>query len=93
MESWKTKFQLVPPDMHQRSKAERMIWHFKNHFLSIFAGINVAFPPCFWDLHLPQSKLTVILLHQATIMLKISAWEYFNGPSDFNTTPLAPVVN
>jgi hypothetical protein len=32
-ESWKTKFQLVPPDMHQRNKAERMIQHFKNHFL------------------------------------------------------------
>ncbi len=27
-ESWKTKFQLVPPDMHQRNTAERMIPHF-----------------------------------------------------------------
>ncbi len=30
-ESWKTKFQLVPMGMHQRSKAKQMIWYFKNH--------------------------------------------------------------
>ncbi len=39
-ESWKTKFQLVPPDMHWRNKAKQIIRHFKNHFLSILAGIN-----------------------------------------------------
>jgi hypothetical protein len=44
-ESWKTKFQLVPPDMHWRHKAKRMIWHFKKHFLSILAGIDATFPP------------------------------------------------
>jgi hypothetical protein len=90
-ESWKTKFQLVPPDMHQRNKAEWMIWHFKNHFLSILAGVNAAFPPYLWDLLLPQAKLTANLLRQATIDPKISTWEYFNGPFDFNKTPLAPV--
>ena len=30
-------------------------------------------------------------MQQATIIPKISAWEYFNGPFDFNTCPLAPV--
>jgi hypothetical protein len=44
-ESWKTKFQLVPLDMHRRNKAKRMIQHFKNHFLSILAGVDAAFPP------------------------------------------------
>ncbi len=44
-ESRKTKFQLVPQDMHRRNKAERMIGHFKNHFLSILAGVNAGFPP------------------------------------------------
>jgi hypothetical protein len=77
--------------MHWRNKAERMIRHFKNHFLSILAGVNAAFPLYLWDLLLPQAKLTVNLLHQATIDPKISAWEYFNGPFDFNKTPLAPV--
>jgi hypothetical protein len=82
---------LVLPDMHQRNKAERMIWHFKNHFLSILAGVDATFPPYLWDLLLPQAKLTVNLLRQATIKPKISTWEYFNGRFDFNKTPLAPV--
>jgi hypothetical protein len=43
------------------------------------------------DRPLPQAKLTVNLLRQATINPKISAWEYFNGPFDFNKTPLSPV--
>jgi hypothetical protein len=90
-ESWKTNFQLVPPDMHQRNKAKQMIRHFKNHFLSFLAGVGAAFPPHLWDLLLPQAKLTIKLLRQATINPKISAWEYFNGPFDFNETPLAPV--
>ncbi len=50
-----------------------------------------AFLLYLWDLLLPQAKLTVNLLHQATINPKISTWEYFNGLFDFNKTPLAPV--
>jgi hypothetical protein len=81
----------VLPDMHQRNKAKQVIWHFKNHFLSILAGVNKAFPPYLWDLLLPQAKLTINLLHQATINPKMSAWEYFIGLFEFNKTPLAPV--
>ncbi len=66
-----------------------MIRHFKNHFLSILAGINAAFPPYLRDLLLPQAKPTVNLLCQATINPKISAWQYFNnGCFDFNKTPI-----
>jgi hypothetical protein len=54
--SWETKFQLVPPDMHQRNKAKRIMRHFKNHFLSIRAGVNAVFTPYLWDLLLPQAK-------------------------------------
>jgi hypothetical protein len=89
-ETWRAKIQLVPPDMHHRNKAERMICHFKNIFLSILAGVDAAFPPYLWDLLLPQAELTINLLRQATANPKISAWEYVNGPFDFNKTPLAP---
>ena len=90
-ETWRAKFQLVPPDMHHRNKAKQMIHHFKDHFLPILAGIDATFPPSLWDLLLPQAKLTINLLHQATANPKILAWEYFNGPFDFNKTSLAPV--
>ncbi len=72
-ETWRAKFQLVPPDMHHRNKAEQMIHHFKNHFLSILAGVDAAFPPYLWDLLLPQAELTINLLRQATANSKISA--------------------
>jgi hypothetical protein len=68
-----------------------MIRHFKNHFLSILAGVNAAFLPYLWDLLLPQAKLTINLLRQATANPKISEWEYFNRPFNFNKTPLAPM--
>jgi hypothetical protein len=75
IELWKANFQLVLPDMHRRNQAKRMIQHFKNHFLSILVGVDSAFPPYLWDLLLPQAKLTVNLLRQATINLVISAWD------------------
>ena len=89
--AWRAKFQLVPPDMHRRNRAERAIRTFKNHFISILAGVDPAFPPYLWDLLLPQAELTLNLLRQSSLNPKISAWEYFNGPFDFNKTPLGPV--
>ena len=89
--AWRAKFQLVPPDMHRRNRAERAIRTFKNHFISILAGVDPTFPPYLWDLLLPQAELTLNLLRQSSLNPKISAWEYFNGPFDFNKTPLGPV--
>ena len=88
---WNATFQLVPPDMHCRNWAERIIHTFKNHFLAILAGVDSAFPPYLWDLLLPQAELTLNLLRQSTLNPRISAWEYFQGPFNFNKTPLGPV--
>jgi hypothetical protein len=60
-------FQLVPSDMYCRNRAECAICTFKDHFLAILASIDVAFPPYFWDLLLPQAELTLNLLLQATL--------------------------
>ena len=83
---WNATFQLVPLDMNRRNRAERAICTFKDHFLTILAGVDSAFPPYLWDLLLPQAKLTLNLLRQSTINPRI-----FQGPFDFNKTPLAPV--
>jgi hypothetical protein len=88
---WNATFQLVPPDMHCRNWAERAIHTFKDHYLAILAGVNSAFPPYLWDLLLPQAELTLNLFCQSTIKPRISAWEFFQGPFDFNKTPLGPV--
>ena len=88
---WNATFQLIPPNIHCRNQAKRAIHTFKDHFLAILAGVDAAFPPYFWDLLLPQTKLTLNLLCQSTINPQISAWEFFQGPFDFNKKPLGPV--
>ena len=88
---WKSTFQLVPPDMHHRNTAGRMIQTFKAHFLSILAGFSITFPNFLWDKLLPQTEITLNLLRQSNITPAISAWEKFNGPFNFDATPLAPL--
>jgi hypothetical protein len=89
--TWQAKFQLVPPDMHRRNQAERAIQTFKDHFLAILAGVDSTFPLYLWDLLLLQAELTFNLLRQLALNPRMSAWEFFQGPFDFNKTPLGPV--
>ena len=70
---WKSTFQLVPPDMHCRNAAERMIQTFKAHFLSTLAGVSSTFPNFIWDKLLPQTELTLNLLLHSNITPNISA--------------------
>jgi hypothetical protein len=74
---WNTTFQLVPPDMHCHNWAERTICTFKDHFLAILVGVNVAFLLYLWDLFLPQAELTLNCLQQAMLNPLISAWKFF----------------
>ena len=85
-----SSYQLVPPDMHRRNKAERAIRTFKAHFLSILASVDPSFPKNRWDTLLPQAEITVNLLRQSHIHPSISAWEHFNGPFNFDATPMGP---
>ncbi len=89
--TWQAKFQLVPPDMHCCNRAEWAIRTFKDHFLSILASVDASFPLYLWDLLLPQAELTLNLLRQLALNPRISAWEFFHGPFDFNKIPLGPV--
>ena len=90
-EDWGVDFQLVPPNNHRRNLAERAIRTFKAHFLAILAGVSSSFPMSLWDLLLPQTELTLNLLRQATAEPTKSAWEYFNGPFNYDATPLGPL--
>ena len=64
VDTWKSKYQLVPPDMHHWNAAERAIHTMKAHFIAILAGIDPDFPPLQWDLLLPQAESTINLLQQ-----------------------------
>ena len=77
--------------MHRRNTSKRMIHTFKAHFFSILAGVSSTFPNFLWGKLLPQTELTLNLLCQSNISPVISAWEHFNGPFNFDATPLAPL--
>ena len=61
------------------------------HFLAILAGADRASPRSLWDTLLPQMELMLNLLRQATLAPYISAWEYYNGPINYYTTPFSPI--
>ena len=90
-EKWGAKFQLVPPDVHLCNIAKRVIRTFKVHFLAILAGISDSFPNYMWDRLLPQTELTLNLLFQSNILLSMLAWENYNGPFNFDSTPIGPI--
>jgi hypothetical protein len=45
--TWKAKFQLALPDMHQQNRAEQAIRMFKDHFIAILAALMLIFRPTF----------------------------------------------
>ena len=81
----------MPPDVHRRNAVERAIRSFKAHFLAILSGVDSALPRSLWDTILSQTELTLSLLHQATLAPDMSAWEYYNGPINYNATPFRPI--
>ena len=87
-ECWGVKYQLVPPHMHCRNAAERVICIFKVNFLAILAGAVLEPPKYLWDILLPQAEIILIFLCNTTINPIISAWEYYAGPFNYEATPL-----
>ena len=88
---WNANYQLVPPNTHRINVAERAIHTFKAHFLSILAGVATDPPRSLWDILLPQTELTLNLLRQATLEPTRSAWSYFQGPFNYDATPIGPL--
>ena len=88
---WNAKYQLVLPHTHQSNADERAIRTFKAHFISILAGVAPYSPRNLWELLLPQAELTQTLLRQATLDPTQSAWSYFDGPLNYDATPIRPL--
>ena len=84
-------YQLVPPDIHRRNAAERTIWTFKAHFLSILTGITPDLPKHLWDHLLTQTEMTLNFLRQETLNPTKSAWGFFNAAFDYTATPVGPL--
>jgi hypothetical protein len=82
---------LVPPGNHRCNLAERAIQTFKHHFISILSGVENKFPLSLWCHLIGPAKLTVNLLHQSSIALKISAYAHVHRQHDYMRKPFAPL--
>lgn len=91
IEIYNMKYQLTPAQIHRRNIAERAIQIFKNHFITILAGVNSQFPKNEWDQLLPQAEITINLLRSSRINHNLSANEQMEGTFNYNKTPLAPL--
>ena len=69
---WGATYQLVPPNVHRRNIAERVIRTFKAHFLEILTWVDPDFPKYMWDNLLVQTELTINLLRQTTLNPRMS---------------------
>ena len=49
-------YQLVPPDNHQRNRAEKAIQKWKDHFVAVLSGTEPTFPLHLWCQIIPQAK-------------------------------------
>ena len=83
--------ELVPPGCHRRNIAEVAIKAFKQHFLSILAGLPDDFPWSLWDRLLPQTEVTLNILRQSNATPNVSAYAHMHGNFDYNEMPLAPI--
>jgi len=57
----------------------------------VLAGVADGFPINQWDELLPQTILTLNLLHQSNVAPNISAYAYHHGSFDYNRMPIAPM--
>jgi hypothetical protein len=87
----KLTLELVPPGCHRCNAAEVAIHNFKSHLLSVLAGVANDFPPSLGDRLLPQTEITLNLLHQSNALPNILAYAHLSGPFDYNKMPLAPM--
>ena len=90
-EIWNVDYQLVPPNTHRRNAAERAIFKFKAHLLSIITVLAEDSLKNMWDLLITQTEMTLNILQQSTLKPATLAWLHLNGPISYNHEPLGPL--
>jgi hypothetical protein len=69
---------------------EHAISTFKDHFIASLCSTDPLYPLNLWDKLIPQSNITLNLLHCLHINPQLLAYAQVFGAFDFNKTPLAP---
>ena len=86
----KIEYQLVPSHIHRRNSAGNEIGTFKDYFIVGLVGVDPKMPLHLWCRLLPQALLTLNLMRQSRLQLKLSAYAQMEGQHDYNAHTLAP---
>ena len=84
------KYQLVPLINHRAYNAERFIQTFKTHCIAVLCRVDKYFRLQFWYRLLQQATISINLLRQSIILLRLSAYTHIFGEFGYNHAPLAP---
>ena len=85
------RLQIVEPHNHRVNAAKRAIQTFKAAFIAALTMTDSNFPLQLWDCLTPQVKDTLNLLRVLRVDPTKSAYEFLNGPYNWNHYPLAPL--
>ena len=91
---WTSKrsiWQLVPPQIHIRNAAKRLIYTFTNHFTAGLASTDKNLLIHFWYRLLPQAVTTLNLLQNSIINPRLLAKSQLNRQFNYDGTPMAPL--
>ena len=84
-------YQLVLPDDHPRTIAERDIKNWKNHFVGVLSGADATFTLHLWCRAIPKAKRQLMLLSMSNVNSKISSYAHVYGQHDYNAEPFVPI--
>jgi hypothetical protein len=84
-------YELVSLDCHHCNIAKWAIPMLKNHFVSILSRADNRFPLSLCCHLVQPAELTVNLLRQSNIALKVPAYTHVHGQHDYMKYPFAPL--
>lgn len=84
-------YQLASPHDHRLNPCERAVAVFKEHLISILAGVDPNFPAVLWCRLIPQTVTTLNMLRKSRINPRLSTHDQLFGVYNYNRCPLAPL--
>ena len=88
LENLDLKVKLVPLCEHQQNLSKRAIQIYKNHLVVGISGAEPIFSLILWDTLIPQVNITIHLLQNSRVYLRLSVHTQIFGQFDYNAIPL-----
>ena len=91
LDDLQVEYQMTPPNIHRQNPAERAIRTWKDHFMSVLATVDPAFPMHLWCRLTHAVNIQLNLLRQSRLHPQLSGKCHLNGVFDYNKTLMLPL--